>query len=122
MPATDPQPRRPVVTDARRRQPRRSRRFRQAGRNRGLQGVAAVMAALGLQVASAVALVAIGQVLPWWASTLIVAGVLVAGAAALAAPGRRTSRPAVPSIARRENRRSPSEQTQYAEITGKGTR
>ncbi|MFE5854912.1 phage holin family protein [Streptomyces sp. NPDC056500] len=74
-------------------------RFGQAGRNRGLQGVAAVVAALGLQVASAVALVAVGQVLPWWASTLIVTGVLVAGAAALAAPGRRTPRPAVPSIA-----------------------
>ncbi|WP_329017537.1 phage holin family protein [Streptomyces sp. NBC_00690] len=99
VPATVAQPRQPVGTDARRRQPPRLPRFRQAGRNRGLQGVAAVVAALGLQIALTVALVAIGQVLPWSASTLIVVGVLVAGAAALAAPGRRTPRPAVPSIA-----------------------
>ncbi|MBT2365966.1 phage holin family protein [Streptomyces sp. ISL-10] len=66
----------------------------------GLFGGAGLFAVLGLQALSATAIIALALVLPWWASALIVTGVLFLVAAVLAVAGRKNVKQATPPAPR----------------------
>lgn len=62
---------------------------KKAGKGAGLLSAAGVLALFGLGAAIATAIIALALVLPWWASALIVTGVLFLAAGIAALVGRR---------------------------------
>ncbi|MFF3322419.1 phage holin family protein [Streptomyces sp. NPDC002889] len=66
------------------------------GRGGGLFGGAGLVAVLALQALVAAAIIALAMVLPWWASALIISGILFLVASVLAAAGRKNIKQATP--------------------------
>ncbi len=75
----------------------KGKRFGMGG---GLFGGAGLVAVLALQALVATAIIALALVLPWWASALIITGVLFLIAAVLALAGRKNIRQATPPAPR----------------------
>jgi uncharacterized membrane protein YqjE len=73
-----------------------SEKGKRAGLGIGMFSVAGLLAFFGFATLIATAIIALALVLPWWASALIVAGVLLAAALGAALSGRAEIKQATP--------------------------